>query len=288
MITINKETIKLLTFTILSLLFLALNSILCKVALVNNYIDAYSFTFYRLFFGALTLVFLLYYKNKKFTISLTTNWITSFMLFLYAICFSYSYIILDAGFGTLLLFGVVQVIMLVSSIFYKEKINLQKILGMIIAFIGLAYLLYPKASFELSYFHVFLMILSGIAWAFYSILGKKSTNALFNTMDNFVKATFFAIIFYFIFNLNDLYFSLNGILLAFISGSLTSAIGYVIWYKVLPQIQIITASVIQLSVPLISIILSVVFLNELLTIDLLVSTFIISLGILITIFSRAK
>jgi drug/metabolite transporter (DMT)-like permease len=288
MITINKETTKLFTFTILSLLFLALNSILCKVALVNNYIDAYSFTFYRLFFGALTLVFLLYYKNKKFTISLTTNWITSFMLFLYAICFSYSYIILDAGFGTLLLFGVVQVIMLVSSIFYKEKINLQKILGMIIAFIGLSYLLYPKESFELSYLHVFLMILSGIAWAFYSILGKKSTNALFNTMDNFVKATFFAIIFYFIFNLNDLYSSLNGILLAFISGSLTSAIGYVIWYKVLPQIQIITASVIQLSVPLISIVLSVVFLNELLTIDLLVSTFIISLGILITIFSRAK
>ena len=278
MITIN--------LTILALLFLALNSILCKVALVNNYIDAYSFTFYRLFFGALTLVLIYYYKNRKFTISLNTNWLTSFMLFVYAICFSYSYISLDAGLGTLLLFGVVQVTMLISSQFLKEKISLQKIIGMIIAFTGLAYLLYPKESFELSYIHVLWMILSGIAWAFYSIFGKKSIDAMSNTMDNFIKATFFAIIFYLLFNLDNLQVSSNGILLALISGSLTSAIGYVIWYKVLPQMQIITASVIQLFVPIISIVFSVIFLNELFTFDLALSTVIISIGVLLSIISR--
>lgn len=278
MITIN--------LTILALLFLALNSILCKVALVNNYIDAYSFTFYRLFFGALTLVLIYYYKNRKFTISLNTNWLTSFMLFVYAICFSYSYISLDAGLGTLLLFGVVQVTMLISSQFLKEKISLQKIIGMIIAFTGLVYLLYPKESFELSYIHVLWMILSGIAWAFYSILGKKSIDAMSNTMDNFIKATFFAIIFYLLFNLDNLQVSSNGILLALISGSLTSAIGYVIWYKVLPQMQIITASVIQLFVPIISIVFSVIFLNELFTFDLALSTVIISIGVLLSIISR--
>ena len=278
MITIN--------LTILALLFLALNSILCKVALVNNYIDAYSFTFYRLFFGALTLVLIYYYKNRKLTISLNTNWLTSFMLFVYAICFSYSYISLDAGLGTLLLFGVVQVTMLISSQFLKEKISLQKIIGMIIAFTGLVYLLYPKESFELSYIHVLWMILSGIAWAFYSILGKKSIDAMSNTMDNFIKATFFAIIFYLLFNLDNLQVSSNGILLALISGSLTSAIGYVIWYKVLPQMQIITASVIQLFVPIISIVFSVIFLNELFTFDLALSTVIISIGVLLSIISR--
>ena len=286
MTTLNKETIKLLNFTILALLFLALNSILCKAALVNNYIDAYSFTFFRLFFGALTLVLIFYYKNKKFTISLKKNWITSLMLFIYAICFSYSYISLDAGLGTLLLFGVVQITMLISSLFLKEKINLQKVFGLLIAFIGLVYLLYPKESFALSYIHILLMIFSGIAWAFYSILGKKSTDAISNTMDNFIKASFIAIIFYFLFNINTLHSSLNGILLALLSGSLTSAIGYVIWYKVLPQMQIITASVIQLFVPIISIIFSVIFLNELFTFDLALSTIIISIGILLSIFSR--
>ncbi|MBU3015391.1 DMT family transporter [Poseidonibacter lekithochrous] len=286
MITINKETTKLLSFTILSLLFLALNSILCKAALVNNYIDAYSFTFLRLFFGALTLLSLYYYKNKKINLSLKTNWTTSFMLFIYAICFSYSFMNLDAGLGTLLLFGVVQITMLLSSLFLKEKISLQKIFGMIVAFFGLVYLLYPKESFDLSYIHVFWMVLSGIAWAFYSILGKKSTDAISNTMDNFLKATFIGIVFYFLFNINTLHSSLNGVLLALLSGSLTSAIGYVVWYKVLPQMQIITASVIQLFVPIISIVFSVIFLNELFTFDLALSTVIISIGILLSIFSR--
>ncbi|MAD40882.1 MAG: EamA family transporter [Arcobacter sp.] len=286
MFTINKETTKLLTLTLTALLFLALNSILCKAALVNDYIDAYSFTFFRLFFGALTLVLIYYYKNKIFSISFKKNWITSFMLFIYAICFSYAYISLDAGLGTLLLFGVVQITMLISSLFLKEKISLQKLFGMILAFAGLAYLLYPKESFELSYIHVLLMTLSGIAWAFYSILGKKSTDAVFNTMDNFVKASLIALVFYIFINLDNLHLSLNGILLAFISGSLTSAIGYVIWYKVLPQMQIITASVIQLLVPIISIIFSVIFLSELFTFNLTLSTIIISLGILLAIFSK--
>lgn len=286
MFTINKETTKLLTLTLTALLFLALNSILCKAALVNDYIDAYSFTFFRLFFGALTLVLIYYYKNKIFSISFKKNWITSFMLFIYAICFSYAYISLDAGLGTLLLFGVVQITMLISSLFLKEKISLQKLFGMILAFAGLAYLLYPKESFELSYIHVLLMTLSGIAWAFYSILGKKSTEAVFNTMDNFVKASLIALVFYIFINLDNLHLSLNGILLAFISGSLTSAIGYVIWYKVLPQMQIITASVIQLLVPIISIIFSVIFLSELFTFNLALSTIIISLGILLAIFSK--
>ena len=286
MITINKETLKLLTIIVLALIFLALNSILCKVALVNNYIDAYTFTFFRLFSASITLIAIYFYKNKKFHISLKTNWITSFMLFLYAICFSFAFLSIDAGLGTLLLFAVVQIVMALWAFFLKEKINLQKLFGMLIAFFGLVYLLYPKHDFEISYFHASLMALAGTSWAIYTIMGKKSIDALSNTMDNFIKATLFIILAYFLFLNEDMFFTTNGILLAFISGSITSAIGYVIWYEVLPKIQILTAGVIQLFVPVISIFFSVIFLNELLSIDLIISTIIISLGILITIFSK--
>ena len=286
MFTINKDTIKLLSFITLSLIFLALNSILCKSALVNNYIDAYSFTFFRLFFASITLISIYLYKNKKLNISLKTNWITSLMLFLYAICFSFSFLSIDAGLGTLLLFGVVQIVMAISAIFYKEKINLQKLLGILLALFGLVYLLYPKESFEISYFHAFLMMLSGTSWAIYTIMGKKSIDALGNTMDNFIKATFFIMLSYFIFLNEDMFFNINGVLLAFISGSVTSAIGYVLWYEVLPRIQILTAGVIQLFVPVISIFFSVILLDELFTFDLFLSTIIISLGIVITLAAR--
>ena len=272
----------------IALLFLALNSIFCKMALANEYIDPYSFTFYRLFFGALTLLILYYYKNKKIEINLKRNWLSSFMLFLYAISFSYAYLSIDAGFGTLLLFGVVQVLMLCYSFFSKEKFTVQKIFGTSLAFIGLLYLLYPRQDFELSYFHVFLMLISGLAWAVYTIIGKKSVNALFDTQDNFFKASIFAIIFYFLFPLNEIILSFNGLALAFISGSLTSAIGYLLWYKILPKMEIFTASIIQLFVPVISIILSIVFLDELLTSTLIISSIIIFCGILLAIFSKKE
>lgn len=272
----------------ISLLFLGLNSIFCKMALINDDIDAYSFTFFRLFFASFTLVVIYLFKTKKFHFAIKKNWISSFLLFLYAICFSFSYLSIDAGFGTLLLFGVVQIVMMISSLFYKEKISLQKILGLSISFFALVYLLYPKDDFEVSYFYSFLMVLSGCAWAFYTILGKKSNDALFNTMDNFIKAMLFAVIFYIFFIFDNLYFTSYGIFLAFISGSLTSAIGYVLWYSVLPKIDILTAGIIQLFVPIISIVVSVLFLGELLSFDLILSTVLVSTGIILSLSSKKQ
>ena len=281
--TLNMKFVFLI---LISLLFLGLNSIFCKLALSNNYIDAFSFTFFRLFFGAITLLLIFFYKSKKISILPKSNWLSSFMLFLYAICFSYSFLDINAGFGTLLLFAVVQMVMLAFSLFHKEKINLQKIIGIFLALFGLIYLLYPKESFEVSLFHAFLMIIAGIAWAVYTILGKKSSDSLYNTMDNFIKSLVFVGIFYILYLPENSFISQNGLLLAFISGSLTSAIGYVLWYEILPKLQYITAGVIQLFVPIISIIISIIFLNESLSTTLFLSTIIIFTGIILTIFSK--
>ena len=225
-------------------------------------------------------------KRKKLEINLKTNWLSSFMLFLYAIAFSYAFLNIDAGLGTLLLFTVVQMVMIVFSFFYKEKINFQKIIGIVLALFGLAYLLYPKESFEVSLFHGFLMIIAGVSWAVYTVLGKKSSDSLHNTMDNFTKSLVFVLVFYLIFSPNDTFIKQEGILIAFISGSFTSAIAYVLWYEILPKMQFITAGIIQLFVPIISIIISIIFLDELLTNTLLLSSVMIFLGIIITIFSR--
>ena len=281
--TIN---IKFIFLIALSLLFLASNSIFCKLALVNNYIDAYSFTILRLLFGAITLVLIYFYKTKKIYFSKKINWLSSFMLFSYAICFSYSFINIDAGMGTLLLFTVVQIVMVLFSLFQKEKITVQKFFGVILALFGLAYLLYPKDSFEISLFHAFLMIIAGISWAIYTILGKKSSDSLYNTMDNFVKSLIFIVIFYILFLPENMFITNKGLFLAFVSGSITSAIGYVLWYEVIPKMQFITAGIIQLFAPIISIVISIIFLNESLSMTLFLSATMIFIGIILTIFSK--
>ena len=271
-----------------TLIFFSLNSIFCKVALVNNYIDAYLFSFLRVFFASLTLIFIALFKSKEISISLSSNWLSSFMLFIYIIGFSYAYLNMDAGFGTLLLFAIVQVIMILSSIYKKESLSILKILGILLAFLGLVYLLLPNEELELSYIHVFFMFFSAFGWAVYSILGKNSKDAFSNTLDNFIKATIFVVVFYFVFFIDMLYVSFEGIVLAVLSGSLTSAIGYMLWYFVLPKIEVFTASVIQLLVPMIAILIGVVFLDEVFTFDILVSTLLISIGVILAVFPKKK
>ena len=274
--------IKLFVSIFIALLFLATNSILCKMAISTQNIDAFSFTFLRIFSGTVLLLCIYFYKNKNLKLSFKKNWISSFLLFLYEICFSYSYINMFAGIGTLILFAVVQISMILIALFYKEKLTINKILGVIVAFGGLAFLLYPKEDFSISFFHTFLMVISGIAWAIYSVIGKSSTNALLNTTDNFFKATIFAIIFM-LFFINEFKFDLYTSFLAILSGSITSGLGYLIWYEVLPKIQITTASVLQLIVPILAIFLSVIILDEKFSLELAISTFIILFGIFLAL-----
>lgn len=274
--------IKLFILIFIALLFLAANSILCKMAISTQNIDAFSFTFLRILSGAVLLLCIYFFKNKNLKFSFKKNWPSSFMLFLYAICFSYSYINMFAGIGTLILFAVVQISMILIALFYKEKLTLNKFLGVLVAFGGLVYLLYPKEDFSISLFHTFLMVISGIAWAVYSVIGKSSTNALLNTTENFFKATIFTMIFM-IFFINEFKFDVYTSFLAVLSGSLTSGLGYLIWYEVLPKIKITTASILQLIVPILAIFLSVIILDEKFSLELGISTFIILFGIFLAL-----
>lgn len=278
---------KLFILILITLFFFSANSILARTALLENYIDAYSFTFIRLFSGTIVLLAILYIKEKTLAIKLKENWISSFMLFLYAITFSYSYLNLDAGIGALILFAVVQLFIIFIALVKKETLNRKKSIGIILAFAGLFYLLYPEESYKLSFIHVLLMVIAGISWGFYTILGKNSTNALQHTADNFLKSLVFITAFYFIF-VSQTYITLNGIILASISGAITSALGYSLWYLILPKIQIITSGIIQLLVPPIAILLAVIFLNEELSFKLFISTDIILAGISIAILSKRK
>lgn len=274
--------LKLFIFIFIALLFLSANSILARVAISTQNIDAFTFTFLRIFSGAILLLIIYFYKNKNLKLNFKKNWLSSFMLFLYAICFSYSFINMYAGIGTLILFAVVQLSMILIALFYKEKLTSNKIFGVLIAFSGLVYLLYPKEDFSISFFHAFLMIIAGISWGVYSVIGKKSTNATYNTTDNFLKASIFTIIFGVLF-VDFFKVDLFTFFIAITSGMITSALGYLIWYEVLPKIEIFTASILQLLVPIIAIFLSLIILDEKVSFELIVSTFIILLGIFIAL-----
>jgi len=281
--------LKLVFLVFIVLLFFASNSIFARMAIATENIDAFSFTFIRILSALFLLLLVFIYKNKHLKLELKSNYLSGFMLFLYAICFSYSYINMFAGIGTLILFAVVQLTMIILALFFQEKLSLNKLLGICIAFGGLVYLLYPKEDFAISYFHTFLMFLSGIAWAVFSVLGKKSKDTTSNVTNSFFIALIFSIIFAIFYELcfeTDFKIDLFTFILAFISGSITSAFGVFLWYMILPKIEIITASIVQLIVPIIAIFLSVIFLDEDITLKLILSTFIILFGIFLALYKK--
>jgi drug/metabolite transporter (DMT)-like permease len=276
---------QLFFLSFISLLFLSVNSLLCKAALLDQTTDAYSFTFIRLFSGSIVLIFLIYLKEKSISINPKTNWISSFMLFLYAISFSFSYLSLNAGLGALILFATVQLTMIIVALLNKERLDLKKCIGIALALCGLVYLLFPKDDFELSIFHFLLMVIAGVAWGFYTILGKKSKNALKDTAENFIKTIPFLFIFFILF-VEEINISTNGVILAMVSGGITSALGYVLWYLVLKNIEILTASIIQLIVPLIAIGLSIILLEESISSTLVISSIMILSGIFTYLYKK--
>ena len=106
-------------------------------------------------------------------------------------------------------------------------------------------------------------------------------------MSKLLSLQYFLLFFIFSF-LNSLKIDLYTSILAIISGSITTAFGVFIWYSILPKMQIMTASIIQLIVPIIAIILSVIFLNETFTFELFISTIIILFGIFIALYKKRK
>ena len=71
------------------------------------------------------------------------KWPAALMLFLYAIAFSFSYLQLAAGTGALILFGSVQVTMILVALQQGEKPKTLEWVGLLLALVGLVYLVSP-------------------------------------------------------------------------------------------------------------------------------------------------
>ncbi|MEM1141635.1 MAG: DMT family transporter [Pseudomonadota bacterium] len=276
---------KTLLFTVLALSAFAGNSILCRLALSDYAIDAASFTTVRLICGALTLSILIFVgTNKRDRARRNRSWKNGLLLFIYAAAFSFAYQYLDTGTGALLLFAAVQITMIGASLARGKHLSAKEYLGTAVAFAGLAYLMAPGVT-QPSILGLVLMSMAGLAWGLYSLAGRGSTNPIADTGDNFTAAVPLAAALS-LFFLSDVQLSTVGLILAGLSGGLTSGIGYVFWYTALPALSEIEAGVLQLTVPVIAALGGVLFASESVSLRLVVSSVLVLGGILIVILGR--
>lgn len=249
--------------TSIAMLAFAANSILCRLALAVGTIDAGSFTLIRLISGAITLAAILLFKQRGSNAE-SLGWAFSLLaggtLFGYAILFSFAYINLAAGTGALLLFGAVQLTLLGLHWWQGQRFKVLEVIGILCSLGGFVWLMLPSAT-RPDLVSALLMLFSGISWALFTALGKTIKSPILGITRGFIVASCIALLFTpWLFNHSTL--STQGIVLAVLSGSIASAMGYVLWYQVIQQLTLLQASISQLSVPVITLIIGFIMLGE--------------------------
>ena len=277
---VESACLRTIGFTSFALIAFAANSVLCRLALGQGAIDAASFTTIRLVSGSLVLLLVNAAVNTG-TAADSGNWTSAFMLFLYAVTFSFAYISLSTGTGALILFAAVQATMIFFAVCKGERLSLWGWLGL---FIGLTNLVIPGLTAP-SPSGAALMAIAGVSWGIYSLRGRGSVLPVAVTTDNFLRSTPFVIVISLIF-FQNLHMTFAGVFFATLSGGLTSAMGYVIWYAALRDHSATSAALVQLLVPVLAALGGVVLLSEVLTMRLLLSSAMIIGGVALALTQR--
>ena len=262
----------------------AANSLLGRKALGDQLIDAASFTAIRMVAGA-AMLGIISVSRRRWS-RLRPDWTGVAALSCYMVFFSFAYVTLAAGTGALLLFGAVQLTMFGVALRSGERFPLLAWAGLCIAFAGLAYLVAPGVTSP-DPFGAALMVMAGIGWGAYSLLGRGAADPLQATASNFIYAVPVALLIAtFFFGRAEL--TVSGALLGVASGALTSALGYAVWYAALGGLRASQAATVQLSVPVIAAIGGAVLLTEPLTLRLGIASVLTLGGIALVLTQRSR
>lgn len=276
----------ILYLTLLALIAFAANSILCRLALYDGLMDAGTFTAFRMMSGAVMLGVIFSFRKQQQGLRVSGSWLAASLLFVYAITFSYAYIALDIATGALILFAAGQVTLILFVVFLGGRLSVLEWVGLFLAFMGFVYLMLPSATTP-SWYGFILMSISGVAWGFYTLQGKGSKQPLTDTASNFIGCLPLVVLLMLL-SFEYTHFNMQGMWYAVLSGAIASGVGYTIWYMALEKLETIHAAVVQLFVPVLAAVGGLLFLDEVITMRLLLSGSIILCGILLVILQRNK
>ncbi|MFV1492938.1 DMT family transporter [Phaeobacter sp. JH18-32] len=276
---------RLFLLVFLTMVAFAANSILSRLAIGGGHMEATSFGLLRVLSGAVTLVGLCALSGLSLRRDRRQTFWGAAALTTYIVGFSIAYEDLDAGLGALILFGVVQVSMFLWGALRGSPVAPGQIAGAAIALVGLAAVVWPTDGVPAAPLGAScLMALGGLGWAGYSLLGRGAKAPLAATAVNFAAASVIMVPAVLIFGA-DIVISPWGVVLAIVSGAVTSGLGYALWYHVLPQLAPAVAATVQLSVPVIAILAGAVVLGEVIGLQLTIGAISVLGGIAIVVLS---
>ena len=274
-------------------LILVLLSLIWASAFFNIKIATYSYgpitiAFLRIFFGMIPVLLLCFYKKIKIEVfSKDWKWFAAIGIINLVIPFfliAYGVQKVQSNLAAILMSTTPISATILAHLFIdKEKINLVKILGIILGFLGIVYLFSENLLINDENLFSALMILVGST--FYVIGGiltlkishKKNENV---TASILIWGTIFvcpiSLIIEQPWNLNP---SLESTLSLIYLGVFPTGIAWLLRFMILKRNGLVFQSQVAYLIPIFGVILGYLFLNELVTSKILISLFIVILGI---------
>lgn len=282
----ESRNMRLLILTALTMVAFAANSVLNRMAIVDGGMDAVLFAVVRLIAGALLLTTLLLLRGKVFDFSVIRRPAGVLSLLVYLFGFSLAYLALPSGVGALLLFGMVQITMFAGALMRGDAIPAPRWIGTAVAFAGLCWMLWPQPDVETPFVAMGFMLLAGVGWGIYSLVGQGAVDAMQSTAMNFLLAVPVGLLALVLLPVNWSGITPYGTGLAILSGAITSGLGYTLWYAVVPDLGATRAAVAQLTVPVIATLGGVLLLSETVTLQFAISTMLVLGGVGLAILKK--
>ncbi len=277
---------RLILITTIIMVAFAANSVLGRWGIGGGYMRAEPFGLLRLASGAVMLWILCGLQGVRPSETRLNSLLGGASLLVYILGFSVAYAALDAGLGALVMFGTVQITMFAWGLYSGDKTTSVQLSGAGVALAGLAYVVWPSNEVSAPLWAVVLMMLGGVGWGVYSLVGRRSADALGATTLSFTLAALVMVPVVLLTWDAGAPVSWQGVVLAVISGAVTSAVGYAAWYRIIPQLSGPVAATVQLSVPVIAILAGSVILGEAIGLRLLFGSVVVLGGIALVILAK--
>ncbi|WP_445506421.1 DMT family transporter [Niallia sp. 03190] len=258
-----------------------------KIALSD--IPPFLFSSLRLFIGAVPLFIILIFQRKRLFIGKenVNNYLimSLFMSFGYMAILTYGMQFVDSGKTSVLVYTMPIFVTIISHFKLNEKMNIYKMVGLIIGLLGLLFILGLEIiNFDLKVvFGECLILISAISWGLANIFSKIKFKHIDVIHMNAWQLIIGALLLFIFSSLLEPNHSTNwsspSLLSLLFNGLFSTSFTFVVWFWVLKKINASKASMALMFVPILGIIFGWLQLGEKITVSIMIGSFLICIGI---------
>ncbi len=258
---------------------------------VLTYMGPFTFNAFRFGIGSLTLLAIVWIlkvgvpPKKYWKPLLVVGLLQTAAVFILVMC---SLGFVDAGKSSVLLYSMPMWSSLLAIKFLGEKLTMKQIIGLFIGMIGLLSILGWDIWTEQNFHTIIgelLIVMAAIVWAISNIYYRLHLQALHKIQASAYQMTFGTIgifIAAMVMEWGDpVHLNLTSIYYILFAGILASALCFTVWYLILSMIDMATATIATLLVPIFGLIFSALFLGEEMSVGIIVGSGLIICGIVV-------